>query len=217
MREIPCRKCHAAMPIELENRALFGRRYLFGVCDSCAGAEKTRVLLECLTEAGVPERFSAKLQALVPIPFPADVEWLIITGPAGTGKSHDASCTALAEILAGEEPLFVRWPVFLETRKRSMDSDKTEDPMVRVQTWPGLVIVDDLGAEGAGRSPSPYAIESANLLLGSRYDRRRRTLITTNLLGPQLELVYGERLASRMCEVAKWEPKTGHDRRRSAA
>lgn len=74
-----------------------------------------------------------------------------------------------------------------------------------------MLVLDDLGAEFVTASSK----EAANLVVSARYNSLARTIITSNLGLSELATVYGERVASRISEVARRvELASKTDRRR---
>ncbi len=67
----------------------------------------------------------------------------------------------------------------------------------------GNIMFDDFGAENIA---SHYGSKSDVMgeIIQSRYERRCRTFITTNLTFEQIQKVYGERVASRLAEMCSW-------------
>lgn len=208
---IPCDFCRTPLPADMPGKLVLGE-FIGHACDACAEGERGRLRVRLLARAGVPAHFLAKLETLQKRPLP-DEPWILIQGAVGTGKTH----LAVEHVLSFDDPKrvrFVDWPDFVETRRQSIGDDKVRDPMPLVRPFGGLLVLDDLGAE----APTPYAAESANLVLGYRYNENLRTIITTNLDGAALERVYGARLTSRISGAARLvSPRSKRDRRSRAA
>lgn len=75
------------------------------------------------------------------------------------------------------------------------------------------LIVDDLGQEG-----TEWASGELGSLIESRYDKGRRTLVTTNLTPPAIQKRYSDRLYSRLSSrFGHYAACTGDDLRRAGA
>jgi DNA replication protein DnaC len=78
---------------------------------------------------------------------------------------------------------------------------KFDDESQRIAATASVLLVDDVGVEPA--VVSSYGTTSTPLVdvLCERYERRRPTVISTNLNAEALRERYGERIHDRMCEV----------------
>lgn len=75
-----------------------------------------------------------------------------------------------------------------------------------------LYAIDDLGA----RAVNDWTADAISELIDSRWQNRRPTLIATNLTGPEIRDVLGDRASSRLGDGATVAKFTGADRRRSS-
>lgn len=105
----------------------------------------------------------------------------------------------LAErFLRDECPRWVSVPAFLGGLRREIG--RPERPAAaaldELLSNPGLLVLDDLGAEKA----SDWTIETLFELVASRYDRGGRLLITTNRSAAELMAMGYERVVSRMSD-----------------
>ena len=129
---------------------------------------------------------------------------LLLTGPAGSGKTHLA-IAALRQIVQGGENfkrigLYLSLPDLL-ARIRESYGDKeaaSEGQLLGDAIQTRLVVLDDVGADRV----TDWALEKLYLILNARYERATPTILTTNLNYPgEFEAWVGERLASRAYEM----------------
>lgn len=130
---------------------------------------------------------------------------LLVMGPTGVGKTHNAwgiyrnlieagfrgvKCHSVPQLLAGLRP-------------------GGNEQVAELQSC-SVLILDDLGAEKS----SEWVKETLYSVIDSRYEWQRPTVITTNLNTRQIPEVTGERVASRLLEMVDVVAMTGADRRR---
>lgn len=129
----------------------------------------------------------------------------ILTGKAGTGKSHLAMAM-LKAVNEHSKPykrcLFVSVGDWLSQIKASY-SDKTrpsEASLIELLTDADVLVIDDLGAESGSISDYGRVTDNTSRLLFSVMNARRGkpTIITTNLTSEQMQTMYDQRLMSRM-------------------
>jgi DNA replication protein DnaC len=136
---------------------------------------------------------------------------LLLVGPTGTGKTYQAyaavralltsgiRCTALATTAAD---------LYASLRPRfGVDS---EDEFTRHATA-NVLLLDDLGAAKG----SEWNEEVNYRLVNHRYERELATIFTTNLTPKQIPDALGDRVASRLFEMATTVVLKGADRRTS--
>lgn len=136
---------------------------------------------------------------------------LLLVGRTGTGKTHQAygAIRALARSGAG-----VSWTVTtaadlyatLRPRHR-VDSEEEFERFARA----GLLVLDDLGAAKG----TEWNEEVNYRLINYRYERELPTIVTTNVASAKIQEALGERVASRLVEMASRVLITGPDRRLS--
>lgn len=148
----------------------------------------------------------------------------ILTGKAGTGKSHLAM-SILKYVNLGIEPyascLFISVNELLRLVKDSFnnpESKYTELNMVRLLGKANLLVLDDLGSESSFRRETRESSEFVQQFLFGILDRRERTIITTNLSSSELDEIYNPKLTSRMYKninghIIKFTDKTADKRR----
>jgi DNA replication protein DnaC len=136
---------------------------------------------------------------------------LLISGPIGTGKTYQAygAIRALGESGAGFSWLAATAAdLYGALRPRSgVDSEREFLRFADV----GVLVLDDLGAAKG----TEWNEEINFRLLNHRYERKLPTIVTTNVPARKLRDELGERLASRLIEMADRVYLTGGDRRLS--
>lgn len=138
---------------------------------------------------------------------------LLIVGTTGTGKTDQAYGAVRSLIAAGVR---LRWraitaaDLYAELRPRpGHDGERELMDMARCP----LLIVDDLGAAKS----SEWTEEITMRLINRRYNEMLPTLLTTNLGMSALREHIGDRVASRLTEMADKAILDGPDRRRIIA
>ena len=135
----------------------------------------------------------------------------ILTGSAGTGKTHLAMAMLHAvndHIQPSTSCLFVS---VNELCRRVKDSFKYDDAPLNEKTATsllggvGLLVLDDLGSESVFRSSGGNEASdwTQQLLFGVLNKRKGRTIITTNLSNSELTRTYNNKLLSRMYRGVK--------------
>lgn len=134
---------------------------------------------------------------------------LLLVGNTGTGKTYAAygAIRALAHSGAG-----VAWTVttaadlYAQLRPRHrVDSEEEFEKVAHT----GVLVLDDLGAAKG----SEWNEEINYRLINYRYEHRKPTIITSNVRPGELAASLGERVASRLVEMADRVVLRGPDRR----
>ncbi|MFE6178404.1 ATP-binding protein [Streptomyces sp. NPDC056464] len=137
---------------------------------------------------------------------------LLIAGPTGTGKTHQAYGAVRALLTRGVR---LRWEATtsadLHARLRPRTGHDGERELQTLARCP-LLLLDDLGAA----KTSEWTEELTYRLINHRYEHMLPTLITTNLPTAELRTALGDRVASRLAEMTERVILTGPDRRRTA-
>ncbi len=123
---------------------------------------------------------------------------LLLTGPAGVGKTALAVGTLRLMIENGAAGLFVAVPKLHRRLQKSFAKGAREsesEVMDQLIDAPVLVL-DELGA----RRYTSYSNDVLQEILGERYNDRRATLVTTNYNASELGPRIGDRLMSRLRE-----------------
>ncbi|WP_407288259.1 ATP-binding protein [Streptomyces sp. BP-8] len=135
---------------------------------------------------------------------------LLIVGPTGTGKTHQAYGAIRTLLSAGVR---LRWEAVtaadLYARLRPRSGHDAERDLQTLARCP-LLLLDDLGAA----KNSEWTEELTYRLINHRYEHMRPTLITTNLPTDALRTALGDRISSRLAEMTERVILTGPDRRR---
>jgi len=138
---------------------------------------------------------------------------LVLTGNAGTGKTHGGSTAAvyLAAVWTSCDrslPIcFISAMKLLRVMKDFSDK-KTRAEIEHEITSAAVLVLDDI------RTMTEYDIDTVAILLDERMQSNRPTIVTTNLVGREaIRDACGETLASRMLNGVG-VPTGGDDRRR---
>lgn len=102
--------------------------------------------------------------------------WLVLLGPAGSGKTHLAAAVANRQINANRPVFFANFAELIERlRSSSMGNRKKNDALSinEIKTTP-LLILDELGMETA----TAWTKDKLHQILNFRYNARLATLIT---------------------------------------
>ncbi|BBA99063.1 putative DNA replication protein [Actinacidiphila reveromycinica] len=135
---------------------------------------------------------------------------LLIAGPTGTGKTHQAYSAIRSLLAAGVR---LRWEATtasdLYAAQRPQNGTNPELLLGRLTRSP-LLLLDDLGAT----KQSAWTEELTYRLVNHRYNHMLPTLVTTNLPVAELRDAVGDRVASRLAEMTERVVLAGGDRRR---
>lgn len=139
-------------------------------------------------------------------------ESMLILGPVGTGKTHNAYGVLHRLAKSGVR---CSWTVttaaglYGELRPRSgVDAEAVLDRYASSQ----LLILDDLGAA----KNSEWVEEMNYRIINHRYENELPTVITSNVPPTKLAEHLGDRVASRLVEMANRVVLGGSDRRRDS-
>jgi DNA replication protein DnaC len=162
-------------------------------------------------------------------PVETDGKGLLITGSIGVGKTHLAVGILLALIEnKGARALFYDYRDLLKQIQNSYNPQvaSTELDVLRPVFEAEVLVLDELGAQ----KPTDWVWDTVALILNTRYNDKRTTIITTNYadqapgtgsgskamreesLGDRI----GERMRSRLAEMCVRVEMTGADFRQSA-
>ncbi len=161
---------------------------------------------------------SAKLAATKFVEhYPLDKTGLLLIGPSGTGKTH-LSVAILKELITrkGIPCLFCDYRELLKQIQNSYNPSErvTELELLRPVFQTEVLVLDDLGAV----KPTEWVWDTVSVILNTRYNETRTTIITSNFQdGPATALSgargaareetlgdrIGERMRSRLCEMCR--------------
>jgi DNA replication protein DnaC len=149
--------------------------------------------------------------------FPVVERGLLLRGPQGVGKTHLA-VGILKEVIQskGARGYFYETREFLrivrDTYNRSVS--ETEMSVLSPVLNADLLVLDDLGAERT----SEWVQETLGLVVNTRYNAKRPTIFTTNLVDSSdstdpSTFIYqlGARTRSRLREMCDWIEMSGAD------
>lgn len=145
---------------------------------------------------------------------------LFLTGPFGTGKTHQAYGALRRIAEAGPDHYSVialTAPDMYALLRPGGSEQGAEYELKRITKIP-LLLVDDIGTEKI----SEFTEEATYRLLNERYNHCRPLIITSNLpvsnpKGPDLIDQLGQRITSRLAQITTVVAMDGNDRRMGAA
>ena len=155
-------------------------------------------------------------------PYLTDSRGLLLTGPAGVGKttalcllSRDFLTAQIAQGLNPQTVLswrFLSFPAFvmeLQDAWRREDTERTALRLLKDAVAVPRLIVDDLGAEKL----TDYVRQATYYLINEREQWERPTYLTTNFSLAQLDAQFDSRISSRLVGMCDVKALSGKDRR----
>jgi DNA replication protein DnaC len=139
---------------------------------------------------------------------------LLLLGPTGTGKTHQAYGAIRELAVTGVAATWVvttAADMYAALRPRHGIDSEAEFRRYRNAS---VLLLDDLGAE---RKPTEFTEEVNFRLINWRYEHQLPTLITSNLVPKEISERLGDRVTSRLIEMCQRVVFKGPDRRRGEA
>lgn len=150
-------------------------------------------------------------EATSPCPIVTTGPSLLILGPIGAGKTYEAFGAIRAIAMSGAAcgwELLTAADIYARLRPRHRIDPEVEFNAIANST---LLVIDDLGAAKA----TEWTEEVNYRVINHRYQWRKPTLITSNVPPAELGRALGQRVASRLTEMATPVVLDGADRRRT--
>jgi len=184
-------------------------------CDGCSKRAEWAVAWN-RTHFKIPRRYEGL--ADVTVELAAGSGYLLI-GSAGTGKTYRGY--ALLERQLKVDPRLTMaaysWPEVLLELRRSYnlpaDQHNAAREMIDGLRKSDVVLIDDIGAEKITEGNSAWLRETLYVILNTRHDELRQTLLTSNLGTERLREYLGDSILSRIGAMCKIVEVVGGDRR----
>ena len=125
--------------------------------------------------------------------------WLLFSGQSGCGKTYLCICIARQLLLRGKQLLYMSWTEEIQTLKSFEDREQRDRKLEELKNAEYLYIDDLLKSPG---TPSRGDLAAAIRLLGSRYNSRKPTILSTELLPEEL-MELDEALGGRILELSR--------------
>lgn len=152
------------------------------------------------TNFETPERWQEKLKSSA-MAYALDPQgWLVLSGQSGAGKSHLCRAVVRERLLKLQAVAYLPWRKEIDWLKAlDVPTAEREKKLEHYRTAP-MLYIDDLFQSGGGE-PTSRDVSIAFDILNSRYENKKPTVISTELLPGQLQRV-SEAVAGRMMEMA---------------
>lgn len=123
-------------------------------------------------------------------------KWLLLSGQSGSGKTHLCVAVCGEFIKQGDSVRYLAWRSDGAKIKRNANSDEAYSQLIDPYKNCDVLYIDDLFKGGMTEADINLAFE----LLNHRYDRRLRTIISTELSMEKLKQL-DEAIAGRINET----------------
>lgn len=122
----------------------------------------------------------------------------VFVGNVGTGKTHLAVAIGLAFMQAKKVVMFTTVMRAVRKIKDSWrkDSGMTEDEAIQSLVYPDLLILDEVGIQFGSETEKMLLFD----VLNERYERRKPTILMSNLILAEVKTYVGERIMDRFSE-----------------
>lgn len=136
-------------------------------------------------------------------------EGLVLSGTPGVGKTHSSIALSKAiYIEKGLKAVFISSLELVFNLKKAI-ADKNLNSLLNYYSNTELLFIDDLGVE----NETDFVQENLSRILEHRYNELLPILFTTNLSSKDFFQKYGQRIVSRLSEMANFVEMKGIDRR----
>ena len=181
----------ACEPKQLERCGVFSRYQQA----SFAAIEARGVPAELREPVAVVREYAEKLPLHL-----AKGEGLVLRGPVGTLKTTLAVAVLQYCLQLGERAMFLTMPSLIDSifSAKAVSSEDWLRFESRLRQIP-LLVLDDLGAEWS----SSYVTSKIDAIFSERYNRKKSTIVTTNLAGQALQSRYPDRIIDRLRETTQ--------------
>lgn len=205
------------IPRFTEGELLHWKRVEQGECTKCIQQEREEQSEskeearkeDCNSVLGIPPRFYKANPTSEYYELFKKKKGLVFSGEVGTGKTHEAiSLIKHLYIKHDVQALFEPSADLIYELRNSISKGEFEQVITRYQTT-NLLVIDDLGTETA----TEFLMENLYMIINYRYNYMKPIIMTTNLNASDFAKVYGQRLLSRLTEMATFVKLDGKDKR----
>lgn len=135
---------------------------------------------------------------------------LLLSGDNGVGKSAIAAIIAEAMIRSGIAALFIDYHEFIARVQREYREGGDSETVLMTAIDAPLLVLDDLGDSSLGSAgQTANRQEIIYRLVNIRHQRRRLTVVTTNLVEAQIEAQFSRRTWQRLRELCLFVRMSG--------